>query len=158
MSWHLVDKIVIMKLLSQEKKKGCFVLMYQWGLWSLIYTLMFCVFFFYKLTQKHPWLMTSLDACLVSYFCSHQKCCQFVLYWWTDLIHKKKRYQKMPPCLAVPCGNSRGKIPSIISIPQCLQVSSSALRISKSHPWYGLDIFWKWKMRWMWMRFTVYLS
>ena len=116
------------------------------------------VFFFYKLTQKHPWLMTSLDACLVSYFCSHQKCCQFVLYWWTDLIHKKKRYQKMPPCLAVPCGNSRGKIPSIISIPQCLQVSSSALRISKSHPWYGLDIFWKWKMRWTWMRCTVYLS
>ena len=158
MSWHLVDKIVIMKLLSQEKKKGCFVLMYQWGLWSLIYTTHVLCFFFYKLTQKHPWLMTSLDACLVSYFCSHQKCCQFVLYWWTDLIHKNKRYQKMPPCLAVPCGNSRGKIPSIISITQCLQVSSSALRISKSHPWYGLDIFWKWKMRWTWMRCTVYLS
>ena len=35
---HLVDKIVIMRLLSQEKKKGCFVQMYQWGLWSLIYT------------------------------------------------------------------------------------------------------------------------
>ena len=63
---HLVDKIVIMRLLSQEKKKGCFVQMYQWGLWSLIYTTHVLGFFFYKWTQKHHWSMTSLDACLVS--------------------------------------------------------------------------------------------
>ena len=42
---HLVDKIVIMRLLSQEKKKGCFVQMYQWGLWSLIYTTHVLCFF-----------------------------------------------------------------------------------------------------------------
>ena len=47
----------------------------------------------------------------------------------------------MPPCLAVPCGNSRGKNPSIISIPHAFRfpvqrtTTPLALRISKSHPW-----------------------
>ena len=81
--------------------------------------------FFYKWTRKHHWSMTSLDACLVFYFCSHQQFCQFVLYLWTDLVHKNKRFQEMAPCLAVPCGNFKGKNSSIISIPPCLQISSS---------------------------------
>ena len=64
-SWskdHLVDKIVIMRLLSQEKKKGCFVQMYQWGLWSLIYTTHVLCFFSTNeheniTDQWHHWML-----------------------------------------------------------------------------------------------------
>ena len=119
-------------------------------------------FFFLQMNTKTS-LINDIIGCLSCIFCSHQQCCQFVLYLWTDLGHKNKRFQEMPPCLAVPCENSRGKNPSIISIPPCLQISSSKNNHPPSpqnfkKPSMGSDIFWKWKMRWMWIRCTVYLS
>ena len=124
--------------------------------------LTFCVFFLQMNTKTS--LINDIIGCLSCIFCSHQQRCQFVLYLWTDLVHKNKRFQEMPPCLADPCWNFRGKNPSIINIPPCLQISSSknhhppSPQNFKKHPWYGMDIFWKWKMWWMWMWCIVYLS
>ena len=39
------------------------------------------VFFFLQINTKTSLINDIIGCFLVSYFCSHQKCCQFVLYW-----------------------------------------------------------------------------
>ena len=94
--------------------------------------------FFCKWTRTHVW---SIDACLVSCFCSSQQCCQFILFLRTDF-----------KSLSVSCVNPRSKTPHafgipIVSIPPMpsdfqFKEPSLALGIPKSRPWYGMDILW----------------